>query len=260
MVRPNPLKPDLILSSRSNEPEAIQSESAPREESPAIASLLRDLGAHLQRGSSAITTLEPNALQRCPSGIPDLDRLISGGIPVGRLSEITGAPSSGRTSVAMGLLVEATRAGHSVAWIDAPQAFDAESAAAAGVRLERVLWVRPPSPRDSIRCCERLLKTHGFALTGLDFSHEQGRSLPPATWQRLARAVAHSQTALLVLSSTRLSGSFADLALELKKAKTTFSGTPALLEALEIGVTVVRHRSGPTHHATAIRLRPPRLD
>lgn len=75
------------------------------------------------------------------SGIPALDALI-GGLPRGCLTEICGPASSGRTTVLLAALAAATRRGEFCALIDASDALDPQSAAAAGVDLERLLWVR----------------------------------------------------------------------------------------------------------------------
>jgi hypothetical protein len=78
------------------------------------------------------------------SGIAELDTL-TGGLPRGCLTEICGAASSGRTSVMLTALAAATRRGEYCAMIDASDALDPQSVAAAGIDLDRMLWVR---------CCE----------------------------------------------------------------------------------------------------------
>ena len=75
------------------------------------------------------------------SGIREIDAL-TGGLPRGCLSEICGSASSGRTSVLLAALAAATRREEVCALVDATDALDAVSAAAAGVDLERLLWVR----------------------------------------------------------------------------------------------------------------------
>jgi hypothetical protein len=75
------------------------------------------------------------------SGIPALDAL-TGGLPRGCLTEICGPASSGRTTVLLAALAAATRRGEYCAVIDASDALDPESLAAAGVDLDRLLWVR----------------------------------------------------------------------------------------------------------------------
>jgi RecA/RadA recombinase len=75
------------------------------------------------------------------SGIPQLDAL-TGGFPRGCLTEICGTASSGRTSVLLSALAHATQRGEVCALVDASDAFDPASAAAAGAEMNRLLWVR----------------------------------------------------------------------------------------------------------------------
>src|SRR6516164_3338643 len=75
------------------------------------------------------------------SGIPALDAL-TGGLPRGCLTEICGSASSGRTSVMLAALAAATHRGEYCAVIDASDALDPYSLAAAEVDLDRLLWVR----------------------------------------------------------------------------------------------------------------------
>ncbi len=74
-------------------------------------------------------------------GIREIDAL-AGGLPRGCLSEICGSASSGRTSVLLAALAAATRREEFCALVDTTDALDAISAAAAGVELERLLWIR----------------------------------------------------------------------------------------------------------------------
>jgi hypothetical protein len=75
------------------------------------------------------------------SGIREIDEL-AGGLPRGCLSEICGPASSGRTSVLLAALAAATRRREVCALVDATDALDAVSAAATGVELEKLLWIR----------------------------------------------------------------------------------------------------------------------
>src|SRR6202158_2244758 len=75
------------------------------------------------------------------SGIPPLD-LLTGGLARGWLTETGGTASSGRTSVLLFALARATQRGEVCALVDASDAFDPASAAAAGMEMSRLLWVR----------------------------------------------------------------------------------------------------------------------
>ena len=75
------------------------------------------------------------------TGVAEIDAL-TGGLPRGALTEICGPASSGRTSLLLAVLAEATRREEACALVDAGDAFDPHSAAASGVELQRLLWVR----------------------------------------------------------------------------------------------------------------------
>jgi len=86
------------------------------------------------------------------SGIPALDSL-TGGLPRGCLTEICGPASSGRTTVLLAALAAATHRGEFCVLVDASDALDPQSVAAAGVALDRLLWVRcgdTNSPRKNL--------------------------------------------------------------------------------------------------------------
>jgi len=214
-----------------------------------VEGLLRDLGSQLRRGGAPA---EPTT--RLATGISEIDRLLGGGFPRSRLSEIAGAASSGRTSLALALLARSTGLGEVTALVDCADAFDPSSADRAGVLLERVLWVRTPRIPQALRCAERLLKAHGFALVLLDLAIPDLRCAP-ASALRLARKAESSGTALVVLTRTRALGSAAEVAIELAPARTRFTGTPALLEGLDVEVNLVRHRDAPGPRHATVRLR-----
>ena len=217
--------------------------------SRALDELLRELGPYLQRGERPA---EP--LARFATGLPEIDRLLGGGFPRRRLSEITGARSSGRTSLALALLAHTTRAGEVCAVVDAADGFDPSSAQAAGVVLERVLWARAPGLREALRSAERLLEAEGFGLVLLHLAAGDSRTAP-ATWSRLARAAAGSGVTLVVLSLERVAGSAAEVALEMGAAKARFTGTPSLLEGFEVEARLARHRTAPADRSVRVRLR-----
>ena len=100
-------------------------------------------------GVTAASRLEVRAApEMVSSGIPEIDEL-AGGLPRGCLSEICGPASSGRTSFLLAALAAATRRQEVCALVDTTDALDAVSAAAAGVELEKLLWIRCAGPRTS---------------------------------------------------------------------------------------------------------------
>jgi hypothetical protein len=106
---------------------------------------------------NAITKKWPEAIRSLgrrsglyfPTGLAELDNLFPSGrgIPYGQLIEITGGPSSGKTSLLFRLLASAGRPRRTVAYVDFDGAFFPEAAASAGVDLKRLLVIRPETGR-----------------------------------------------------------------------------------------------------------------
>jgi hypothetical protein len=236
-------------------PASARSRGGARPARSDLVRLLRDLGSGIRRGLARDEAAESSPA--LATGLAAVDELLGGGFAPGSLSELTGPPSSGRTALALALLARTTAAGGVVAVVDGADAFHPLSATAAGVRLERVLWARPPAAPEAVRCCDRLLRVRGFAVVLLDTAgrETEWEALPDAVWQRLARAGAATRTALIVLSGRRVTGSLADLALALQPTRVRFRGTPSLFEGLEIEAAIVRRRRGPLRGPTALRLR-----
>ena len=95
-----------------------------------------------QKIPSALTPRAKMIRPVAATGIAALDEVLHGGLPVGALSELVGPESSGRTSAALSCVARMTQAGKVCAWLDVSNALDPASAAAVGVDLERLLWVR----------------------------------------------------------------------------------------------------------------------
>lgn len=107
------------------------------------AALRRQIEASLEaRIPSALTPRPRTIREQSPTGITEIDALLEGGLPIGAITELVGPPCSGRTTLAQSALAAITASGKAVAWVDASDALDPESAAAAGIDLSRQLWVR----------------------------------------------------------------------------------------------------------------------
>jgi hypothetical protein len=203
------------------------------------------------------------------TGIAELDALLAGGFPRGEQSEIHGPAASGRTGVLLALVARTTGAGALAALVDPLDRLDPASAAAAGVDLERLLWLRGPRPRG---CAGWLSGASGeepeaktlahatgavatlvgaglFDLVVLDLAgadHER-RRLPATTWLRLQRLVENTTTALVMLADAHVACSPGGRALALEPAGLRFSGPPGpacLLTALRARARAGRHGQG----------------
>lgn len=154
------------------------------------------------------------------TGIPEIDRL-AGGLPRGGITEIIGSASSGRTSLLHSLLKVSTAGGEMCALVDASDSFDPASAAVAGVRLDRLLWVRCGSHIErAMRATDILLHAGGFGLVTLDLADiplHQSLRVQASAWFRFQRAIEHKPTSLFVISRAPNTRSCASLVLELKR-------------------------------------------
>ena len=84
----------------------------------------------------------PKANPKYATGVEPLDRLLSGGLPQGQISEIVGPMSSGKTGLLLKILSETTGRGERVAYVDPFHSFDPALASQSGLVLSRFLWVR----------------------------------------------------------------------------------------------------------------------
>ena len=75
-------------------------------------------------------------------GVAEVDAMLGGGLPLGAITEMTGSHSSGRTTLVLAMLAKVTRQGENCAYIDVSDTLNPISAAALGVDLRRLLWVR----------------------------------------------------------------------------------------------------------------------
>jgi len=214
-------------------------------------------GALLDRlgrpGDIRLGTTRPSAVARLPTGLAVLDDALDGGLPRGRVTELAGPPSAGRTGLACAIAASATRAGETIAWVDAEDALEPASAAAADVALARVLWVRPRNVPDAFRAAEILLGAGGFGLVVLDVG--SGRR-EPILWPRLARAAERTGSTLLAIARCRQAGTFAAIGLDVVARRVRWSGGPGrllLLEGIDARVTVARSRIGRTGQALVVR-------
>src|SRR6185295_14721020 len=210
---------------RSSLPEALRSRLRSARE---LARELRDAG-----GEGAF-----------PTAVPALDRLLEGGLPRGQLVELVGARSSGRFSIVLAALAAATGVGETAALVDLGDGLGPESALGAGIDLERLLWVRPPTLKKALAATEMLIAC-GFPLVALDLGQRSGRG-SEAAWLRLARAARAHDSALLVAAPWRVSGTAAAVVLKAGRGRAAWRGSgssPRLLEGVASRIVLEKCRS-----------------
>ncbi len=196
--------------------------------------------------SSTLLFRERVAPLTTSTGIPTLDALI-GGLPRGALSEFSGPTSSGRTGVMLSALASATQREEVCALVDASDSFDPASAAAAGVDLDRLLWVRCSEQKSIskhmtstplqksgrpgkagfafshaleqvLKVTDLLLQGGGFGMVVLDLGDiptESVRRIPLTSWFRFRRAVEPTSTVLLLVEQDPCAKTCASLVLRL---------------------------------------------
>jgi hypothetical protein len=207
-------------------------------------------------GRVYLGTAAVEPVRRISSEVEAVDAVLGGGLPAGRLSELLGPRSSGKTSVLLRLLAAATRRGEITAYVDLADALHPASAAAAGVDLARVLWVRPPALRAALRCTEMVLHAGGFALVVFDLGAGRLPAVRSAVWPRLLQAAERSHSAFVVLASQRIAGSFAALSFTMRGCRTCWvPGQWPLLAGFDSVLQVTRNKLGPTTmRSTRLRL------
>ncbi len=165
---------------------------------------------------------------RFSSGVPEIDALLEGGFPRATLSEITGSPSSNRTALTVSILARAFDAGECGAWIDGSGSFDPESAAEAGLELDRLLWINcGGNPEHALKATDLLLHAGGFGLIVFDMgdvAENVLRRLSMASCFRLRLAAEQTGTALMTLTPTPQTRSCSAVCVELKRTKSIWRG------------------------------------
>jgi len=171
------------------------------------------------RFGKSLTLHEKNDSTNLSTGIQVLDELI-GGIPRGSLSEIFGPISSGRTSLLFSMLAYATTHDEICALVDTHNVFAPSTGAAAGIDLDRLLWVRcDANIEHAFKATDLLLHAGGFGLVVLDMADVAGKDakrIISSWWYRFRRTVENKPTAIVVIASDSCVRSCASLSLELK--------------------------------------------
>ena len=188
-----------------------------------------------------------------PTGVPDLDAA-TGGLPRGCLTEIFGPASSGRTSLLLSILAQATHREEVCALVDAEDAFDPASAGAAGVHLDRLLWVRSANNAEhALKAADLLVQAGGFGIVAIDLAGipaRDARRISLASWFRLRNAVEKTPAALVVLGEELNAHSCSTLQVQTRSAGYRMQGN--LLRNLSVEAAL-----GPrTRAKSAFTLRP----
>lgn len=166
------------------------------------------------------------------TGIAELDRFLLG-CPRGSITELHGRMSSGRTSLLLSTLAQATARDETCALIDCSDTFDLASAASAEVDFERLLWVRCGDNLErAFKAVDLLLHGGGFGFIALilsDVPAKAVRRIISSWWFRFRRALENTPTVLMVITPVACVRSCAAVVLELKQEAALWPGTLSLV-------------------------------
>lgn len=151
-------------------------------------------------------------------------------LPRGRITEVFGSASSGRTTLILSALAESTAAGaETCAYIDVNDSLDPISAAGAGIALHKLLWVRCGGNAPyGLKATDMVLQAGSFGVVVLDMGDtplQITRRIPLNYWYRFRRAIEGSHTILTVISQEPNVRQCAALCIESSQQKTAWSGS-----------------------------------
>jgi recombination protein RecA len=108
------------------------------------------------------------AVETTPTGALSLDIALGGGIPKGRVIEVYGPESSGKTTLTLHAIAEVQRAGGTAAFIDAEHALDPAYAKRIGVDVENLLLSQPDNGEQALEIVETLVRSNAVDLIVVD--------------------------------------------------------------------------------------------
>ncbi|MSQ30257.1 MAG: recombinase RecA [Dehalococcoidia bacterium] len=156
-----------------------------------------------------------------PTGALSLDIALGvGGIPRGRITEIFGPESAGKSTLAQHIIAEAQKLGGTAAYIDVEHALDPEYAANCGINIQELLISQPDTGEQALEICEALVRSGAVDIIVIDsvaalvpraeIEGDMGDSLPglqarlmSQAMRKLTSAVARTNTALVFINQLR---------------------------------------------------------
>src|SRR4030043_880452 len=175
-------------------------------------------GAIMRLGAEGVT----EGLQVIPTGSLSLDIATGiGGLPRGRVIEIIGPESSGKTTLALNVIAQAQIAGGNAAFIDAEHALDTSYAQKLGVKVEDLLVSQPDTGEQALEIAEALVRSGAVDIIAIDsvaalvpraeIEGEMGDSLPglqarlmSQALRKLSAAISKSLTTVIFINQIRM--------------------------------------------------------
>lgn len=178
--------------------------------------LNKDAGYNIMFKASDLT-----GAQRIPSNIYSIDRLTGGGLPRGRFTEIFGAESVGKTTLALRFISECQKTGGSAVYIDAEHSFDPVWATINGVDVNELVVAKPQVLEDSLLYIDEICKAGAAdiivldSIVALSAMAEKAREITDESigimqrklsqfFRRSVGEVAKSNTAVILINQVRV--------------------------------------------------------
>jgi recombination protein RecA len=238
----------------------------------AVAAIQKRWGPNALRrlGQDATATPVPHI----PTGFPALDRALGiGGLPRGKVSELLGLATSGKTTLALKFLAQAQAGGGQVGYLDQARTFDPDYAHRCGLDLSRLLVGTPDDLQEALAMAEALVRDAGLAALVFDtlddfwIDPDAGRRLT-ALLDRLAAPLARSGTALLFLRavspaerrfapsrpSPALSALAHSAAVRLQLTRERWLRRHGDIRGYQARVEVLKNRLGPAGQAVSVKI------
>lgn len=161
------------------------------------------------------------AIEAIPTGSIGLDIALGiGGVPRGRVVEIYGPESSGKTTLAQHIIAEAQRGGGVAAFIDAEHAFDPIYGSRCGIKIDDLLVSQPDTGEQGLEICDMLVRSNAVDVIVIDsvaalvpraeIENDMGDQLPglqarlmSQALRKLSGAINRSQTVVIFLNQLR---------------------------------------------------------
>jgi recombination protein RecA len=201
----------------------MTTETAEREK--ALAAALSQIDRKFGKGSimrMGDASSHRMAIEAIPTGSIALDIALGvGGVPRGRVVEIYGPESSGKTTLAQHIMAQAQKKGGIAAFIDAEHAFDPLYASRCGVNIEDLLISQPDTGEQALEICDMLVRSNAVDVVVIDsvaalvpraeIEGEMGDSLPGAqarlmsqALRKLSSPISKSRTVVIFLNQLRM--------------------------------------------------------
>ncbi|MBI5143260.1 MAG: recombinase RecA [Nitrospirae bacterium] len=207
------------MSQKDQKDTAIRDEERRKALSAALVQIERQFGkgAIMRLGENAVTEVSV-----IPSGSIGLDIALGvGGYPRGRVIEIYGPESSGKTTLALNAIAQAQKTGGMAAFIDAEHALDVGYAKKLGVKVEDLLVSQPDTGEQALEVAESLIRSNALDIIVIDsvaalvpkaeIEGEMGDSLPglqarlmSQALRKLTAAISKSMTTLIFINQIRM--------------------------------------------------------